>query len=128
MKNGGINADNLAFAQNNLIHINSFEQFVMEWLNEETLNSYWHFIPQYKFITSERNRSKIMADFVGRFENLETDFNIISKRLGFHNLTLKKENVNNTNGKNYSVHYSKEMQLKVAELYLHDVNLLQYDF
>jgi hypothetical protein len=128
LKKGGINEDNVEFAQKNLSHLNSFEQFVMEWLDEQSMDSYWHFIPQYKFITSSKNPNNIMADFVGRFENLDNDFKIVANRLGFKNISLKYVNVNSEKGSTYLKDYSKEMIDKVADLYRQDIQLLNYKF
>lgn len=128
LKKGGINEENAMFAQQHLSHINSFEQFVMEWLDEESVDSYWHFIPQYKFITSSNNPDKIMADFVGRFEHLDTDFNIVANNLGLKDVKLKHVNSNSEKVSTYITDYTPEMIDKVAKLYQQDVKLLGYQF
>jgi hypothetical protein len=128
LKKGGINEDNMEFAKKYLSHINSFEQFVLEWVNETTIDSYWHFIPQYKFITSATEPAKIMTDFTGRFENLDNDFRVLAGKLGFKNKTLQQVNVNSEKTSSYINDYSKEMIDKVAMVYHQDVELLGYNF
>jgi len=128
LKKGGINEDNVEFAKRRLSHISSFEQFVHEWLNEETIDEYWHFVPQYKFITVAENPDRIMADFTGRFETLDDDFKRLIKLLGFKHVNLVHINSNSEKQKRYITEYSKEMIVKVGNLYQQDINLLGYDF
>src|SRR5438034_1342035 len=81
--------EEIKFAEKYLSNINSFEDFVMNWLSEDKLDIYWHLMPQYKFITSAKDRNKIMVDFLGRFENVQNDFGAVTLKLGFKNAKLE---------------------------------------
>lgn len=128
LKKGGINHEDKSFAEQYLSSIISFEDFVLNWLTEDKLDLYWHIMPQYKFITSSADCRKIMVDFLGRFENLEQDFNMVTNRIGFKNVKLENVNVNQQKLTAYTKDYSKEMIDKVAEIYSRDIELLEYSF
>lgn len=129
LKNGGINEIDAKFSSDHLSSISNFEEFVLNWLNEDTILIYWHFIPQYRFITTAKNRDLIMVDFVGRFENLNEDFNSVCKILNFQNARLLKLNESERNSdKSYKEFYTKEMIDKVSELYKLDIALFNYTF
>jgi hypothetical protein len=129
LKQGGMNEEDRQFEKKYLSDINSFEFFVMNWLNETTMLLYWHFIPQFHFITSKENRDKPMVDFIGRFENLENDFMHVCKILKIDNKNLAKENINKTHAtRSYIEMYNAAMIEKVAHLYKKDISLFNYSF
>lgn len=128
LKGGGINAEDKIFSEKYLNDVTSFEDFVMNWLSEEKLDLYWHVMPQYKFITSSADSRKIMVDFLGRFENLDHDFRVVTNKLGFKNSSLANVNVNKEKSSNYIKDYTNEMIDKVAKLYQQDIKLLGYQF
>jgi hypothetical protein len=128
LKKGGVNAEDEKFAEKYLNNVNSFEDFVMNWLSEDKLDMYWHLMPQYKFITSAKDENKIMTDFLGRFENVEKDFGRITSILGFKNVKLENVNDNKEKISSYINDYSEEMIDKVADLYGQDIELLKYNF
>jgi len=128
LKKGGVNAEDKKFAEKYLNNINDFEDFVMNWLTEDKLDMYWHLMPQFKFITSAKDRDKIIVDFLGRFEDLQNDFSDITSKLGFKNAKLENVNGNKEKLSSYINDYSKEMIDKVADLYHQDIQLLNYKF
>lgn len=67
------------------------------------------------------------VDIIGRFENLEEDFKIILKKIGFDNILHipKKENVSNKDGAENIV-LEKETIKKLNELFVDDLELLHY--
>ncbi len=128
LKKGGLNEYDKEFYEKNLQRIDSFESFVMNWLNEEKLSAYWHFIPQHKFVTRAENPGKIMVDFVGRFEKLEEDFSYICNRLGMPGKVLVKINTIQNDPHAYVTAYNSLMKEKVADLYKKDITLFNYTF
>jgi len=53
------------------------------------------------------DRSKIVVDFVGRFENLDEDFNAIVKTIG---IDLKLDKHNSTDHKHWSEYYDDDLK------------------
>ena len=124
LKKGGMNDYDYKFMLKELDTIVSFEQFVMEWLNDETIYSYIHFIPQLDFLQDEQGNCPL--DFIGRFENLNEDFAEISKSI---NSKSKLKHLNNTSRKiTYKDVYTEEMIIKVSNLYKQDIDFFNYSY
>ena len=83
-----------------------------------------HFLPQHYFIPQE-------MDFIGRFENLETDMSkllsIIAPDCGITKFE-KKNASSNPGGKAYREHYTDETREMVARKYARDIELFDYQF
>ena len=67
----------------------------------------------------------IITDFIGRFENIERDWAVITEKLGIsdrlpHLYTTKREH--------YGRYYDDEMARKVADLYEEDIRYFNYKF
>ena len=58
----------------------SFDAFVEQLAGDVTLQRWIHFLPQYHFLCAPDTR--LLVDFVGRFENMEADFAQVAARLG----------------------------------------------
>lgn len=128
LKKGGMYPVDKAFYDQELSHLNCFEAFVMEWLSEEKLYSFVHFIPQHLFITPLTLHFDIRMDFLGRFENIKQDFSYVCTRLGMDERQLLKVNVTGNELNTYRQVYSKEMRYKINDLYAKDVDLFNYNF
>jgi len=129
LKQDGINEEDKEFENKYLSGINTFESFVMNWLDEKSMFLYWHFIPQFHFITLKEDRNKVLVDFIGRFENLEADFKHVCKILKVRNGNLEKVNTTKTySAQSYIEVYSSEMIEKVGQLYKKDIFLFNYSF
>jgi hypothetical protein len=131
LKAGGRNAQDRAWSAANLSDIRSFEQFVMEWLREETLDSIAHFTPQSSFLRSKESR--VSTDFIGHFERLPAAYQTIRGELATRGLLSLPEhlphlNVNPIEGMDYRTQFSTEAQRKVANLYREDIELFGYKF
>ena len=123
MMNGGINQyDENAF-KSHLFLINSFEDFVMNWLNESNLKHIIHFYPQSWFL--KNNFGKVEIDFIGRFECLASDFAEIAGKIGVKN---KLKHLNKGDKGSYKKVYTKEMIEKVELIYKEDVERFNYTF
>ncbi len=101
-----------------------FEDFVVNGLDQKLISQITHLIPQYEYLCDKRGN--VLVDFVGRFENLEHDVALLSKklrkniRLGHHNYNAKK--------KGYKEIYTDEMIEKVSRIYQKDIDIFGYSF
>jgi len=124
LKKGGFNEYDKKWAEEHLSDIDTFEKFVMDWLDESKLYSWFHFIPQAHFLKD--NKGNIPIDYFGYYENLNEDFNIISKRIGINKSLGHFNKTHRTNS--YRNAYSEEMKKKVGKIYQEDIELLGYNF
>jgi chondroitin 4-sulfotransferase 11 len=122
LKSGGMNPQDSAWAKENLSSIPDFPSFVNEWLSVESADNWIHFMPQYQFLCDHTGALRV--DFVGRFESLETDFELVGERLGVDaGLPWK----NKGDHKLYGDYYDASMKEKVADIYQRDFELFGYD-
>lgn len=101
----------------------TFERFVKEWLPGREY-SYIHFFPQTHFISTREN--DIGVDFLGRFESLEHDFNVVAGKLGIE-ASLPKLNLS-SRSQDYRKYYTAELVELAQQIYADDVRLLEYTF
>ena len=122
LKGGGMNDRDRMWAEKNLAQFNDFNVFVREWLNEETLMSYYHFRPQTHFFCVGKTP---LVDLIIRYENLSHDFGLVSKKIG-RQVVLKR--INKSNHLDYRRIYDDLSVEKIANLYSLDIELLGYTF
>jgi len=77
-----------------------------------------HFRPQYTFIPET-------PDFLGKFENIQNDYNIICKKLGINYSELLHEN--KTDKTRFNDYYTPEIIKKVVKIYKKDFELFGYE-
>lgn len=121
LKKGGFDENDKEWAETHLTRYSSFGQFVKEWLNEENILTYNHFIPQHSFVCDIGLVPDV--DFIGRFENLEEDFQYIACRLG---LDVNLPVLNKTGSRRWQDYYTPELAVKVRELYSEDFEVFGY--
>jgi chondroitin 4-sulfotransferase 11 len=68
---------------------------------------------------------KIQCDFIGRFENISNDFNILSQML---NIKLELNHLNKFEHKHYSDCYNQIDIENVSKLYQRDIEYFNYKF
>lgn len=125
LKNEGMNEDDRRWAAEHLSGYDDFESFVLGWLSPENIRRGIHFRPQRDFITDHRDR--IPLDYIGYFENLESDFTQIATRLGV-TAALPRLNETRSRTHDYCSSYSDAMRNKVADVYAADITALGYTF
>ena len=123
LKAGGWDEEDRAWADVNLAEFNDFESFVVDWVNAENIKRHLHFWPQSSFLCDRRNR--LLVDFVGRFETLQSDFEYIASKL---NISASLGRYNRNPGQSYVDVYTDEMQSVVRRVYARDIELLEYVF
>lgn len=105
----------------------TFREFIINYLipnNKKKLkdDKDRHSKPQYKFITD--NKGKIEVDFVGRFENIDEDFEMIKKILG---LNVDLHILNKSGNQLYEKYYDEETKKIVGRIYQKDFQIFGYD-
>ncbi len=73
------------------------------------------------------DQGKIAVKYIGRFENLQNEFDIITDKIGVERITLphKKKYLGE---KNYKDFYSKELRLFVEKKLEKELQFLNYKF
>ena len=123
LKKGGINHYDILAFETHLSKYKDFEDFILNGLNKNLIYQITHLIPQHEYLCDKRGN--ILVDFVGRFEDLDNDILLLSKK-------LKKDiklNHHNYNKKvDYKEVYTDEMIDKVYQIYQKDIDIFKYSF
>jgi len=123
LKAGGLNTMDRAWAEQHLARFAEFDTFVRAWLTPSNAASWVHFKPQHAWICDETRHCQM--DFVGRFEHLERDFQVVAKRIGCTRALVKG---NRSEHRHYTDYYTAEARDRVAEVYSVDIALFGYQF
>lgn len=100
-----------------------FEAFILKWLSHDASFSLIHFTPMHKFI--ESTYGEISLDFIGRYENLQQDYNYVRNQLNVGQ-ALPKKNISHK--QDYRSMYTNKMIDRVASVYERDIKEFGYDF
>ena len=103
----------------------SFDQFCKQ-LDEfqKSPASGVHFVPAYKFLVDTSN--KINLDYIGRFENMQRDFEIVCDKAGISALELP--HINKSNHNQYVDYYCNETKDIVDSRYEQDIEYFKYKY
>ena len=109
------------------VSFETFEAFVQGLTTgwEYEMDDYRHVVAQSQFLCDEQG--EVMVDFVGRFENLESDVDEVRKRLNVTAGDLPKFNISAKRG-HYSGYFTEETREIIARLYADDIELFGYRF
>ena len=116
LKQGGINNQDLEFSKSYLKEYINFNEFVLKGLERKEIMNWVHFKPQYTFICDEND--KVVMDFIGKVENLKTDFNTVCKHLN-----IKSELQTLNKSKIIKNEFSEEIKTIIKLKYQKDFNL-----
>jgi chondroitin 4-sulfotransferase 11 len=89
-----------------------------------------HFVSQHEVICGSDKDNPIIADFVGRFENLAADFAVVAERIrGTHELRLPHRLRSISRGSRpYTEFYDDRLRTLVHERYRQDIETFNYAF
>jgi hypothetical protein len=80
LKSKQCNLHDMQFAQTALAPFKTFEQFVEHYLDERSIHSWMHFVPQYKYLCDQNGY--LLVDFLGKYECLAIDYAKVCDILG----------------------------------------------
>lgn len=123
LKNGGMNPNDKNWAEKYLSPYDNFETFVRKWVNRKNIRSATHFHPQCDFICLKKGQ--VGVDFIGFYENLESDFQFICRQLQVDS-TLLSVNRNSARSSDCWEYYTDETRAIVADVYGDDFRVLGY--
>jgi hypothetical protein len=104
----------------------SFEEFVHAVTLIPDADADEHFQSQHKYLTNVWG--EIAVDFVGRYENLESDFRYVAKRIGLpRGISLPRLQANPRSVR-YADYYTAATRDIVATQYAQDIALFSYHF
>jgi hypothetical protein len=97
----------------------TFEDYV------NMLNNCPHVHLQSEWMTAN-NSNKNIIDYVGRFENLQEDFDLICDKIGIPQQQLPRKN--KSKHKHYTEYYDDETRQIVEKLHAKDIEMFGYEF
>lgn len=102
----------------------SFEEFVKAISKIPDHISDGHFRSQHTFITDRKGN--LLVNFIGKIENINTDFKKVCKKTGMPYKKLSR--INKKAEKNYREYYDEETKKLVQERYKKDFEMFGYEF
>lgn len=104
----------------------SFEAFVYAVASVPDAHADEHFRSQHIYLTNVWG--DLAVDFVGRYENLETDFQYVAERIGFPSTISLPRVQANPQSVNYADYYTATTRDVVATRFAKDIDLFAYQF
>lgn len=121
LKAGGMTESDRAWAQEHLGAYDTLDAFLCEGLVQPHVQGWVHFVPQVFYLRDPRTRGLGM-DFVGRFENLNADFDHIARTLG---VPAELKHANKTVARQ-AISVSAEARRVLETVYKEDFDVLGY--
>jgi hypothetical protein len=111
-----LNRDNINFKGREV-------EFMQEAIHRKKFQQRILVVPQSHLLVDEN--SKVMMDYVGRFEELQPSYDDICKHIGIPSAKLSSKNISHHD--NYSRYYDMTLQKSVAEFYQSDFEVFGYN-
>jgi hypothetical protein len=116
---------------NSIVKKMNFNEFLVYYVNEMMLNlnkpiGSNKVVNLFEYITDEN--SNVILDYVGKYENIDSEAKIICEKIGipFHKLPLKNVNINKD--KDYRKYYNSESIEFVQTYFKKDLEYFNYKF
>ena len=101
------------------------DNFLLELISRPASDIPHQFRPQSTYLFDSHGNSPI--DFIGKFENLQADFDVLCEKAGIPQSNLGQ--VNQSRHDNYTRYYSSPLlKQKVSERYIDDIRNFDYKF
>ena len=125
LSQGGWHDDDKKWFDDNISQYETFEQFVMSYLDKQNIKKHIHLWPQHAYLCDKN--LNLIVDYVGRFETLNSDFDYLKDKLKLPDSTLALKNASRKS-KRYQDAYTEEMIEKTRSIYKADCELFNYEF
>ena len=102
----------------------SFEEFV-SWIQYSSATSNHAAPHRYQLDWLTDSSGNLLMNFIGAFESLESDWNVVSDAL---KIDQKLPHLNHISSKHYTEYYSEKTRAIVAEKFMVDVETFGYEF
>lgn len=123
LSQGGLNIHDTEDADRYVRHYTGFNDFVAHAFKDDAILSQIHLRPQYQWIS---NGNEVIADYVGRFEDLQHHVSACLAMAGLPDYKLP--HVNKATHKYYKQYYSQDSIETVGNIYARDIELFGYQF
>jgi chondroitin 4-sulfotransferase 11 len=123
LSQGGLNPPDRADADRYVRHYTGFNEFVSEAFRDDSILGQIHFRPQHEWISDE---NAVIADYVGRFEELQHHVSAFLALAGLPDYKL--QHVNRARHKHYKQYYSRQSIDIVRDIYARDIELFGYEY
>jgi hypothetical protein len=118
--------DNSRYSNHQIFGDNpTFEEFTKTVEKLDLVNNHQFFKPMSEFV-SPLGSDKILVDFVGKFEQINADYNLLRDKLGYGK-DLKTKNVSVRHGDDLQAVYTSYCKETINHLYQKDFRLFNYD-
>ena len=105
----------------------SFEEFV-DWIQFSSATCIFPLPHKYQLDWFRGNNGEILADFIGRFENLEEDWKYVANKIGVCDTLPQKNSNPHKPKKHYSTYYTPKTKQIIEEKFKEDIEYFGYSF
>lgn len=102
----------------------SFDEFVS--LHSPQYRSKHPFLQHNQMDYIMDSKQKVGVDFIGRYENLQNDYDTICNTIGIPKIQLLHNN--KSNHKHYSEYYTEETKAIIGQVFKKDIKVFGYEF